>query len=596
MVVLEAGENLENDGERYPALCTFAATGSHPSFQAVYICRTCETNPKDVNDDLVNAAGSGDNPMPLCICQACAEFCHEKLGHDVEYVGVGPATCDCSSMKSNGNNECDSGCICMLEEVSKEAALKLGILSNYLPKNGGFNVSLPRKDHHMNKIKLDGANSDVQHEDFPYEYQVLTIKSLVPHWTQSGSLSHGNNISPSPRDQLIQQTLEIIQHTKDTHWIPFHRSTKDDAEHIMCTEQDDLCELEKMASSIFLKHVQTYQLEEHMVQGHSGAEWWVQVKHNYSSSTEDQQQQHKNEAAIDMHYDKDERLASTFDLASFPTLSTVTYLTGNTIQNPKELDENYLVAPTLIFAHTYEMQDNGPIGTHGTPQLLISHARAGKHLVFDGRLLHGAPSNHELRRIMEYEVGKKSNHDHDPNSNGHDTLMGKENHHQYEHYDSLRVTLLVNIWLSRRPSQVVTLPAHIRAKVKSCVGDEPKDSGIDFSIGQFAEDQKRVKNVYVDASDKSSRSCKHLEPKIHLPFVSTGAAWIKDDDIMEETEVGLVVSMCPAPSYSTDTVLVCYGTGIEPCLEHIGDDYDTDEYDDNDGSHDDRSKVAEDKA
>ena len=46
---------------------------------------------------------------------------------------------------------------------------------------------------------------------------------------------------------------------------------------------------------------------------------------------------------IDLHYDKDEALAESFGLGSFPTLSTVTYLTGASSKAP----------PTILLDHTY---------------------------------------------------------------------------------------------------------------------------------------------------------------------------------------------------------------------------------------------------
>jgi len=92
-----------------------------------------------------------------------------------------------------------------------------------------------------------------------------------------------------------------------------------------------------------------------MLDKHCGAEWW--------------NKQNK-EAAINLHYDKDEELASTFALGQFPTLSTVTYLTGNTIRSSssdERVDDGdsgvgtsvVVVAPTLVFAHTYDMPDYG---------------------------------------------------------------------------------------------------------------------------------------------------------------------------------------------------------------------------------------------
>jgi hypothetical protein len=60
---------------------------------------------------------------------------------------------------------------------------------------------------------------------------------------------------------------------------------------------------------------------------HSGAEWWVQVKPIAAEAS-------NAEAAVDLHYDKDEELSAAFLLGSFPDLSTVTC-----VQRPSEASE-----------------------------------------------------------------------------------------------------------------------------------------------------------------------------------------------------------------------------------------------------------------
>ena len=376
---MSKSENDEYSTEKTPKLCTFTATGAYPTFQAVYICHTCATpNPNNENS-------TDDRSMPLCICDACAECCHETLGHDVEYIGMGPSYCDCPSMATRSSmsistNDILGGCDCMLQDVSKEAAVKLGIVSkfetgmdmendkdiNKRNKTSCINISLPNKDFeedsdvniddlgeqdkviNSSKLKVEpdtdpNPKNDSDIGDFPFEYQTYSIKSLIVNQNYSSSSQPKQNpyqadnkteTNRNTRHRLIQQALELIQHTRDTHWIPFHRSQDGT---VLPTNQHDTCELEVLASSIFRKHVQTYNLQQHITQGHSGAEWWVQVKNIHNSNTtslpnqQEPKQQRKDESAIDLHYDKDEELASVFGLASFPTLFTVTYLSDNTI-------------------------------------------------------------------------------------------------------------------------------------------------------------------------------------------------------------------------------------------------------------------------
>lgn len=67
----------------YPCYCTFACSHKNLTYQAIFICRTCSTSPEEM----------------LCVCEGCANHCHEAAYHDeVEYVGMGMAYCDCSSL------------------------------------------------------------------------------------------------------------------------------------------------------------------------------------------------------------------------------------------------------------------------------------------------------------------------------------------------------------------------------------------------------------------------------------------------------------------------------------------------------------------
>jgi len=524
----------------FETLCTFAATGRKPVFQAVYICHTCCMKPED---------DSGQDLMPLCICQGCAESCHECFDHDVEYIGVGPSYCDCSSIERNKSDGNDGECACILEEASKVAATKLGIKCTNGTSDGiynGFHFASPgEKVVELDLKRVDADQQGVVNgHKFPYKYQVFTIPQLVSNCSDVDS-----EINENPRQLLIQQALELVKYTTETHWIPFHSEKNE-----IVANQDDMCALERLASSIFLRHIQEYDLKKKFASG-TGAEWWVQVKKNNTIDNT------KKETAIDLHYDKDEELAATFGLGVFPTLSTVTYLTDNEVSSCVENTVSSAAAPTLVFSHTYDMSDNGPIGNFGsdedktmvTPQVIISHARAGKHLIFDGRLLHGAPANLLLRE-KNPDMGS--------------ALTDKD----------LRISFLVNIWLER-PFRVSVLNSEIRSKIHSSVGRTDSNDAYLGRLDFCHRDVTSISNI--DTPDSLSESCKNEEERVYLPFVSMGAVWIEDDDDDNDDdnnkgnttdgndEVGLVVSMLPPPLYEGDTVLVSYGPLCEPCLERI---------------------------
>ena len=79
--------------------------------------------------------------------------------------------------------------------------------------------------------------------------------------------------------------------------------------------------------------------------------------------------------SIGFHWDKDETLADVHGIKVYPQVSTVTYLSS-------------VGAPTVILQHT---RNNVP-GSHSVPCAFVSHPAAGKHVSFDGRLLHGVPA------------------------------------------------------------------------------------------------------------------------------------------------------------------------------------------------------------
>lgn len=158
------------------------------------------------------------------------------------------------------------------------------------------------------------------------------------------------------------------------------------------------CALEAIAKEIYTVH--TKDARDDIDTAASGAEWWVQLR------TVGEKKE-----TISFHFDKDEELVDTHGINVHPHISTVTYLTSRG-------------APTTILETTagfsYEDDISASTVTRGT----LSTPVAGKHLAFDGRYLHGAPSN----------------------------LTPDEDECE------LRCTLLVNIWLNFKPTGIDLFP------------------------------------------------------------------------------------------------------------------------------------------
>ena len=155
------------------------------------------------------------------------------------------------------------------------------------------------------------------------------------------------------------------------------------------------CSLEVLALSIFRFHTKNAHFDPHL----SGAEWWTQVVDSDND--------------IGFHWDRDYGQEQSTGENIYPHLATVTYLTDKG-------------GPTVILnkkgCSTSEANHSGSADI-----VIISTPLLGKHIKFDGRLLHAAPSNLILKRKTE-------------------TVK------------STRITFLVNIWLNHIPSQAVLFP------------------------------------------------------------------------------------------------------------------------------------------
>ena len=177
----------------------------------------------------------------------------------------------------------------------------------------------------------------------------------------------------------------------------------------------------------------------------SGAEWWTQV----IDSTHD---------AIGLHWDKDYALEHN-DLNVHPHVGTVTYFANEG-------------APTLFVRATtpvrYSQPVTGPFGPRcgvspddmadprgGTTGAYLSWPKRGKHASFDGRWLHGAPSELAECRDEECEDGEEKGDEGDEGDEGKAVEAGNGEG------KGPRVTFLVNVWLNHVPSTAAPCPEDV---------------------------------------------------------------------------------------------------------------------------------------
>lgn len=223
--------------------------------------------------------------------------------------------------------------------------------------------------------------------------------------------------------------------------------------------------LEQLAQAVFQYHTQGVVFDP----ATSGAEWWVQLRPSpdvtgrytmHGDPTEND--------GISFHWDKDEDLRLLCGAHVHPHLSTVTYLT--------DLGAPTLVADFRVHTMTGEWLPHNDNDT----KALICWPQTGKHLSFDGRYLHAAPSD-----LME------------PGQFAQQTKL-PDNATKQERRRRRRVTFLVNVWLNYRPfnvnpfpetmldkmSQTTTHPVSLSAASNGAIATvqtkESKDNLVDF--------------------------------------------------------------------------------------------------------------------
>jgi hypothetical protein len=169
------------------------------------------------------------------------------------------------------------------------------------------------------------------------------------------------------------------------------------------------CGIEALALQIFTNHVQQRGLS--YDPDKSGAEWWTQ---NLDCRDD-----------IALHWDRDYGLEERSLKCVYPTIATVTYLTD-------------CGGPTIVFEKKGDSTSNSDICSH-IPSCYISSPKVGKHISFDGSLLHFAPSD----LLYHESTGSSDNESEDSASTSASELSPR------------RITFLVNIWIDHVPEDCV---------------------------------------------------------------------------------------------------------------------------------------------
>jgi hypothetical protein len=177
------------------------------------------------------------------------------------------------------------------------------------------------------------------------------------------------------------------------------------------SDSEPRCTLERLAKEIFLHHTGDRQYDA----TRSGVEWWVLCLHHIDD--------------VGFHWDRDYGIELEENRLVHPDLGTVTYLSD-------------VGGPTVFL----DMPGDTPPEAYDQypfTQCRVSYPISGKHVTFDGTLLHGAPSSLYPESSSDSEESEGSGSDDEEGS-----IPESE----------ARITFLVNIWLDHLPTQAEPLP------------------------------------------------------------------------------------------------------------------------------------------
>lgn len=214
--------------------------------------------------------------------------------------------------------------------------------------------------------------------------------------TWSGTLPCGER-----RGALAEAARQLVGAGGRTYWLG--------------AEDPPRCALESLARSVLRFHSTKLRASSAAdADAVTGAEWWVQVRGATQA-----------DPSIGTHWDSDETFKSELGEHVPPWLATVTYVTSGGAPT--------LVLPLGCDAHGRAVRASRPCGA------FASFPAAGKHLAFDGRLLHGAP--HDLAPPAVE-----------------------------------RITFLCNVWLRHTPRGLGRLPSELLAKLPREAPGSPEAS------------------------------------------------------------------------------------------------------------------------
>ena len=261
---------------------------------------------------------------------------------------------------------------------------------------------------------------------------------IPPPLLPFASFQNAVDITPQHLSTLWKDCeLVFTARTKET-----HEAYSSGATFFVPCVMKPRCALEGLAKLIFDQHTQ------HLPFGIfkpecSGAEWWTLILEQDENDDEEEDDD------VGMHFDADYGLEEQVkNLMIHPRLSTVTYLTN-------------VGVPTLV-VDKKSPTDTASSLNGNVERSWLSSPSIGKHISFDGRLLHGAPGaffpaasipRHPQQQTpsLDTEIHSTSKMNKKSKMIEDKQIITSEDNSVTYTPNNKRITFLVNIWLNHCP-------------------------------------------------------------------------------------------------------------------------------------------------
>ena len=287
------------------------------------------------------------------------------------------------------------------------------------------------------------------------------------------------------------------------------------------------CALEGLALQIFQAHVKG--LEGMYNPEQSGAEWWTLVldakKPKNANGEEDDDY---DDDEVGMHFDADYGLEDQMpNILLHPRVATVTYLSN-------------VGAPTLVLdKHSPPPSDPERKSLNGDIRRgWLSGPQYGKHVAFDGRLLHGAPALFFPGSSLDSKPENGDEH--------------QAKRRKTEEMPEKRITFLVNVWVNHCPMDAEPLDDDICLQMETPweVPDESKKS--DYSYKPPFEWKNpdlchpdRTEKVALKASKNDPAGTDEIVVCEHLVTFSFGPSMEDLHAVSKKTANGSSIELAP---------------------------------------------------